>query len=466
MADLRKIMKIAILDSNHSDRQTYGIYLKKRGFESVFGDADQETLESLKKESPEYLLFKVRYFNDSELTYLKHINQALSATKVIVLSESRDYELAKKTLSHGAHDVLMPLFKSEDIIFSIEKAESRGGKSLTHQLAKNESPKNSHSFFGIVSDSNEMKKIFSTIEKIAVYKTTCLITGESGTGKELVAKAIHVNSEREKGPFITINCGAIPETLLESELFGHAKGSFTGANVDKKGLFEEASGGTLFLDEIGELPLLLQVKLLRVLQEQEIRRVGDVSARKIDVRIVTATHRDLIKEMEQGRFREDLFYRLNVMPIHLPALRERREDIPLLVEYFMTLMAAKLAEAPTSVSKEALKILIDYHWPGNIRELQNTIERASLLAGQEKIESKHLPQHLLEVEKPLKANHIQLKLEKDEMSIKKVSRYIEEELIKRALQHCDGNRTQAAKHLEISHRALLYKIKEYELSEY
>jgi two-component system response regulator AtoC len=289
-----------------------------------------------------------------------------------------------------------------------------------------------------------------------------LITGESGTGKELVARALHYNGDRSQNPFIPINCGAIPENLLESELFGHVKGAFTDAIRTKKGLFEEADGGTLLLDEIGELPSQLQVKLLRVLQEGEIRRIGESKSIKTDVRIVAATVKDLSKEVNEGRFREDLFYRLNVLPIHIPPLRERKEDIPLLIHHFIKKYNQSMNKSITDVDHSVLEILMNYKWYGNVRELENTIERAIVLADKDHIELENLPHEIQDFKE-----EIQLEPSLDEeYSIKKASKALEISLIRKALKKTKGNHTHAAKLLEISHRALLYKIKEYGIIEH
>jgi two-component system response regulator AtoC len=257
---------------------------------------------------------------------------------------------------------------------------------------------------------------------------------------------------------VPINCGAIPENLLESELFGHKKGAFTDATADRKGLFEEAHGGTLFLDEIGELPLALQVKLLRVLQEESIRRLGDARDVKVDVRIIAATHRDLAAEAKAGRFREDLFYRINVLPIAIPPLRARREDINLLIDHFLAKNNARLGTQIRGLTSEARKLLLDYSWPGNVRELENTIERAMVLADADMLDAGDLPERVREALDP-----VQVQLASGELSIKKTTAAIEEILIRRALTKTKGNRTRAAEILEISHRALLYKIKDYKI---
>ncbi|MEP7125931.1 MAG: sigma 54-interacting transcriptional regulator, partial [Byssovorax sp.] len=313
-------------------------------------------------------------------------------------------------------------------------------------------------FEDILAKSPQMTAIFKTITKIAEYKTTALITGESGVGKELIARALHSKSSRRGGPFVAVNCGAIPEPLLESELFGYRRGAFTDAVADRAGLFEQANGGTLLLDEVGELPLSLQVKLLRVLQEETIRRLGDNKDLKIDVRILAATHRDLAAETKAGRFREDLYYRINVLPIHVPPLRERREDIPILLDHFLARNNARFNTQIRGIDAEARRLLLEYAWPGNVREMENTIERAMVLTERESLSAEDLPERVRESRDP-----IQMHLKSGEMSIKKTSRIIEEILIRRALTKTKGNRTRAAEVLEISHRALLYKIKDYHI---
>jgi two-component system response regulator AtoC len=313
-----------------------------------------------------------------------------------------------------------------------------------------------HTFQSILAKSAPMKEVFRTIAKVADFKTTVLVNGESGVGKELVARAIHDRSPRKHKPFVAINCGAIPENLLESELFGHKKGAFTDASSDRRGLFEEASGGTLFLDEIGELPLLLQVKLLRVLQEETIRRLGDSKDIKVDVRVIAATHRDLAADAKAGRFREDLFYRIHVLSLPIPPLRDRREDIPVLVDHFLARNNERLGTKLRGLSSEAQRLLLEYGWPGNVRELENTIERAMVLAEGDCIELHDLPERLRQALDP-----VQVQLASGELSIKKTVAAVEQILIRRALVKTKGNRTRAAELLEISHRALLYKLKDY-----
>jgi two-component system response regulator AtoC len=314
-----------------------------------------------------------------------------------------------------------------------------------------------------------MLALAGAIRKGAPFKATVLVLGESGTGKELIARALHELSPRAEGPFVAVNCGAIPAGLMESELLGHCKGAFTDALRDRVGLLEQASGGTLFLDEIAELPLALQVKMLRVLQDALVRRLGDAEERPVDVRLVAATARDLEAEVAAGRFREDLFHRINVVALRVPPLRERTGDIPLLVDYFLGRINLRLGLGIGGVSPDALRVLVAYGWPGNVRELENTVERAAVMCEAGTIDLPSLPERVLRG-KPGKlgvstggpaswAPH-----GAEDLSIKRTARRAEEELIRRALIRTGGNRTRAAELLEISHRALLYKIKEYGVS--
>lgn len=315
-------------------------------------------------------------------------------------------------------------------------------------------------FDGFFGTSSAMSELGGVLKKIVNFKTTVLIVGESGTGKELIAKCIHKNSPRKEKQFIAINCGAIPEHLIESELFGHKKGAFTDATKDKRGLFEEASGGTIFLDEIGELPFHLQAKLLRVLQESKIRPVGSEGDIPIDVRVVAATLRNLEQDTIDGRFRDDLFYRLNVVQVELPALRNRVDDIQEMVNFLINKISSRLKLPKPRMSKKALEAVKSYNWPGNIRELENYLERAIILSDGLMIELEHLPEKVLNK----KSRYILPEISTSEsLSIKEHTRYIEKYLIEKALEKTSGNKTHAAKLLEISHRALLYKLKEYEL---
>jgi two-component system response regulator AtoC len=394
------------------------------------------------------------------MEFLREVQKMGVDATVIMMSAYGTIDTAIEAMKLGAYDYISKPFKPDEIILTLKKAEERERLRKENELLRKEVQKE-YSFKNIVSKNEKMLNIFEVIKKVAPYKSTILITGESGTGKELIARALHYSSDRSKSPFIPVNCGAIPENLLESELFGHVKGAFTDAIRTKKGLFEEADGGTLFLDEIGELPSQLQVKLLRVLQDGEIRRVGDSKSIQIDVRIIAATAKDLTKEVNENRFREDLFYRLNVLPIHIPPLRERKEDIPLLVPHFINKYSESMNKNVVGITSKALDVLMNYKWYGNVRELENTIERAIVLTDRENIEFENLPIEIQNFQ-----DQIQLTpLAEEEYSIKKGSIFLEMNLIKKALKKTKGNHTHAARLLEISHRALLYKIKEYGIAE-
>jgi two-component system response regulator AtoC len=322
----------------------------------------------------------------------------------------------------------------------------------------------------MIGDSAPMKALAGSIRKVAPHKATVLVQGESGTGKELIARAVHDQSPRAGGPFVAVNCGAIPAGLMESELFGHTKGAFTDALRDRIGLLEQSSGGTLFLDEVGELPAELQVKLLRALQEERVRRLGDADDRPIDLRLVAATARDLEAEIAAGRFREDLYHRINVVALRVPPLRDRTGDIPLLAAHFVTRVNQRSRLAITGLSREAMRLLHAYAWPGNVRELENTIERAAVMCEGPEIDAASLPDRILNGRNgfgptaapgPTPAGPGEAFAD---LSIKRASRRVEEELIRQALARTGGNRTHAAELLDISHRALLYKIKEYGVS--
>ncbi len=452
--------RILIVDDEESFRHMLSVILIKEGYEVEASSNGEEGLQKAAASPFDHILCDIRMPHMDGLEFLKEIKKTGLEVTVIMMSAYGTMDTAIEAMKLGAYDYISKPFKPDEIILILRKAEEREQLRKENQLLRKEVGKE-YSFENIVSKNEQMQKIFDVIRKVSQYKSTVLITGESGTGKELVARALHYNSDRSKNPFIAINCGAIPENLLESELFGHAKGAFTDAIRTKKGLFEEADGGTLFLDEIGELPVQLQVKLLRVLQDGEIRRIGESKPIQIDVRIVAATVKDLSKEVNEGRFREDLFYRLNVLPIHIPPLRERKEDIPLLTRHFIAKYNKAMNKNVADIDHRVLQILVNYKWYGNVRELENTVERAIVLSEKNNIELENLPtevQHFKE-EFPVES------LPDEEYSIKKTSKVLEINLIKKALNKTKGNHTHAAKLLEISHRALLYKIKEYGIVE-
>jgi two-component system response regulator AtoC len=451
--------RVLVVDDEENLRLVLRTLLRRNGYEVENAASGEEALGLVDSFGPDFILTDVRMPKMGGLDLLATLKAKGNEATVIVMSAYGNTDLAIEAIKSGAYDYVQKPFKPDEVVLALRKAEERESLRRENRALREEIRKE-HKFEDILAKSAKMQEIFRTIAKIAEYKTTVLVTGESGVGKELVARAIHRRSSRRGGPFVPVNCGAIPENLLESELFGHKKGAFTDAIADRRGLFEEATGGTLFLDEIGELPLGLQVKLLRVLEDERIRRVGDTRDIKVDVRIITATHRDLQAETKAGRFREDLFYRLNVLPIHAPPLRERKDDIPLLIDHFITRNNTRLGTHIRGLDTETRRLLYEYSWPGNVRELENTIERAMVLAEGDVLVAQDLPERIREARDP-----VQMQLASGELSVKKTMRVIEEILIRRALQKTKGNRTRAAEILEISHRALLYKIKDYQITD-
>ena len=449
-----------VVDDEESLRHMLTVLLKREGYAPTSVSSADAALAELARRSFDFVLSDLRMPGLSGIELLDAIHAREIDTTVILMSAFGTTDVALEAMKHGAYDYVQKPFRPDEIVLVLKKAEERlrlhrENLSLKQALAERRRDDGS-ALSKLVGESAKMAELGRTIRKVAEYKTTVLVTGESGTGKELVARALHDASPRKDGPFVAVNCGAIPEPLLESELFGHKKGAFTDASRDKHGLFMEASGGTLFLDEIGEMPIGPQVRLLRVLQEQQVRPVGSNEDETVDVRVIAATTRDLAADVKEGRFREDLFYRLNVIHLVIPPLRDRREDLVRLVEHFLARTNAKLGTKIRSVAPDAMKLMSAYPWPGNIRELENTIERSVVLCDGDVLTADGLPERLLQ-----NRDAVREVLSSGELSIKKTVRIIEEELIRRALEATQGNRTNAAKKLEISHRALLYKMKEY-----
>jgi two-component system, NtrC family, response regulator AtoC len=454
------LKRVLVVDDEESLRHMLVVLLKREGYEPTAVPSGESALAELAQQPYDVVISDVRMPKLGGLELVDEVHKRNIPTTVILMTAFGSVDVAVEAMKRGAYDYISKPFRPDEIVLVLKKAEERErlfreNAALKQQLAARSSDE-PRAPGGIIARGQRMHEILRTVRKIAEYKTTVMITGESGTGKELIARALHELSPRASQPFVAVNCGAIPATLIESELFGHKKGSFTDAIRDKRGLFVEASSGTLFLDEIGELPLGLQVKLLRVLQEQTVRPIGAALDEEVDVRVVAATVRDLAADVRDGRFREDLFYRLNVIAVHLPPLRERRDDIPALVEHFVRRTNGRLGMNVQGASSDAMKLLMDHAWPGNVRELENTIERAMVLSDGPRIEVEGLPERVRETR-----DRIRQTLQSGELSIKKTTRIIEEELIRKALRETGGNRTNAAKILEISHRALLYKIKEY-----
>jgi two-component system response regulator AtoC len=451
---------ILVVDDELNMRHMLQIMLTKAGYMAETALDGAEALGKMDQNEFDCVLCDLRMPKMDGMTFLKKAREKHPEQTFIMMSAYGNIDDALEAMKLGAYDYISKPFKRDEVLLTLKKAEEREklkaeNLSLQNKIKRIEQR---YSFGNIIARSEAMRHVFDLVSKVADHKTTVLIMGESGTGKDLIARAIHHNGNRASRLMVSINCGGIPESLLESELFGYKRGAFTDAVKDKPGRFDEADGGTLFLDEIGELPLSLQVKLLRVLQEGEITPLGGVGSKKIDVRVIAATSKDLAKEVEAGKFREDLFYRIHVMTINLPPLRERRGDIPLLVGYFIDMFNKKLNKDIEALSSEAMPILMGYQWPGNIRELENVIERAVLLAKGRWIAPEDLPPAITSDQGLASAM-----VPDGTLSLKKASKIIEEDLIKKALELTGGNRTQAAKILEISRPKLISKIKAYQL---
>ena len=444
---------ILIIDDEENLRHMLSVMLTRQGYLADTAANGVEGLERLESAMYDFVLCDLRMPEMDGKALLTRALEVRIASPFIMMSAYGTVDTAVECMKMGAYDFISKPFKKDEIVMVLRKAEERERlKSENRRLRELVAGKDD--FCGIRSRNPAMQEIFSQIRRIADLKTTALILGESGTGKELVACAIHTCGNRAKKPFVAVNCGAIPENLLESELFGHVRGAFTDASGDKTGLFDQADTGTLFLDEIGEMPPALQVKLLRVLQEEEIRPVGAAASRKVNVRVVSATSRDLEADVRSGRFREDLYFRLNVFSISLPPLRERIEDIPLLAEHFTAKYKAFDNAAPIRITPDAMRRLLAYDWPGNIRELENVIERATILC-LDAVTAECLPSRVGG------ATGTGAHPEDENLSIKKAEGALERDLIRKALAKTGGNRTRAAKILEISLRSLLYKLKDY-----
>ena len=456
-------LSILVVDDDSTLRSALTLNLGAAGYLVQGAGSGAEATRLLSQRSFNIVLCDLKLPDTDGMAFTRKSLEIAPDTVILLMTGYRGAELNMEAIRCGAYGYILKPFDIEELVLTLRKIEER--EQLRAQVSELRSEiAQQYNFANFISQSPEMKRIFDTVKRLANFNTTILITGESGTGKELLARAIHHNSPRRDKPFVAINCGAIPANLVESELFGHRKGSFTDAIRDKRGLFEEAHGGTIFLDEVGELPLHLQVKLLRVLQEQQIRRVGDEQNIDVDVRVLAATLRDLEADVKVGRFRDDLFYRLNVVSIKLPALRERPEDIPLLVEHFLSKLSRKLGISITQIETDALRLLIRHHWRGNVRELENCIERAMVLTDGDRINSEALPEHVKGSAHELHGAEGSAAQPALSLSIKERTRSLEIDLIQRVLEKTGGNRTRAAKILEISHRALLYKLKEYGLA--
>ena len=446
---------ILVVDDEESMREFLTIMLHREGYavDAAFDGA--QAVARLKDKSYDLVISDIKMPRLDGFGVLDYITESCPETAIIMITAFSTAQQAVDAMKKGAYDYITKPFNNEEIRLVVKNALERKELRRENLELKRELGQR-YSFDNLIGKSRAMQQVYHFIEKVADSKANVLVTGESGTGKELVAKAIHYNSRRKDQPFVPINCGAIPENLLESELFGHEKGSFTGASQQKPGLFEVADGGTVFLDEVAELPLMMQVKLLRVLQGQEFRRVGGTRDMKVDVRLVAATNKNLETLVAEEKFREDLYYRLNVIHVNLPPLKERREDIPLLVEHFLRKMSGnKLPKVPDTFMRR----LLDYHWPGNIRELENTIERSLVLGSDGQLSEDGLPRHI--GGPPATAGAVLEELPEDGLDLDAYLGSIEQDILLKALDRCGGVRKKAAELLCISFRSIRYRLAKY-----
>jgi DNA-binding NtrC family response regulator len=460
---MSEAIRILVVDDEVNLRKLLGALLRREGY-AVRQAADGiEALERFSAEPFSAVITDLRMPNLDGMGLLRALLERDPQLPVIVITAHGTVDTAVEALKIGAFDFITKPYDKDELTRVVAKAVRT--RELADQAPR--SPAGDKGRFGLIGAAPAMQTVFNIVGKVAATPSTVLITGESGTGKELIAKALHAHSDRADKPFIRVNCAAIPDTLIESELFGYEKGAFTGAVTTKPGRFELADQGTLFLDEIGEISTEMQVKLLRAIQESEFERVGGITTRRVQVRLVTATNRDLAQQVKEGRFRDDLYYRLNVVPIHLPPLRERREDIPTLVDHILERYAVRLGRTIDGVSEGALEVLLSYRWPGNIRELENVLERTLLFCEGPRIEAEDLPAELRNASNDPRMSvaipPVGVTGLKD--AVKLTTQRLEREMIERALDATGGNVTRAARTLEISRKSLQTKMKELGLRE-
>jgi len=463
MATFRTVL---VADDEASIRHVLSLVLSEHGYEVRAVADGEEAMKELAAREYDVVISDVRMPKLDGLALLKAAMASHPDLTFLVMSAYGSKDQALEAVAAGAYDFIQKPFKPEEIVFVLKKAEERQRLVRENRRLRGQA-ETASPLDRLLGSSEPMAALKRQLARVAPVSTTVLIAGESGTGKELVARAIHELSPRAQEPFITVNCGAIPAGLIESELFGHARGAFTDARQARRGLFSEADGGTIFLDEVGELPMAAQVKLLRVLQEGEVRPVGESRAEKVDVRVVAATLRDLARLVEKGEFREDLYFRLNVVPLRVPPLRERKDDVLALAAHFLARFNREFNREPQveAFSAEAQGLLTAYSWPGNVRELENAVERAVLLADGRVVLPENLPEKVWTARAaPSASAPAGLELpapEAMQFSLKRAMSALEERFIRAALRRTRGNRTRAAELLEISHRALLYKLKDY-----
>lgn len=447
--------RILIIDDDASLRRVLEYNLDEEGYDVFAAASGEDGMRLFEERQPALVVTDLKMPGMSGFDVLRQVKERSPDVLVIVITAFGAVETAVEAMRAGAYDYITKPFNREALKLTVRKALAYTGLSNENRRLKEELAER-FDFRNIVGISDKMQGIFDIVRRVADTEATVLITGESGTGKELVAKALHSLSSRRNGPFVPVNCAAIPRDLLESELFGHLKGAFTGAVKDRAGKFQMADGGTLFLDEVGELPVDLQAKLLRALQEREVSPVGGEVPQKVDVRVLAATNAELDKAIEEGRFREDLYYRLAVIPIHLPALRERREDIPLLVRHF----AARHGGEQVRFNDRVLQILREFSWPGNVRELENTVERLLILRRGDVIEPEDLPAQIGR-KRPAVAGTKVLNLPDEGYSLEDLER----EAVMEALERTNWNQTAAARFLRIPRHTLLYRMEKYHITQ-
>ena len=454
--------KILVADDEQSMREFLDIMLKKEEYKVSLASNGEEVVKLIDNDLFDLVLLDIRMPKLDGISALKKIKAIAPETIVIMITAYASADTAIKAMKEGAYDYITKPFKIEEIKLIIKNALEKKNLQKENILLK-QVVRDRYHFGNIIGQSPKMVVLYDLLEKVSPTKTNILITGESGTGKELVAKAIHYNSPRKEKPFVTLNCGAIPESLIESELFGHMKGAFTDAIATKKGLFEVADEGTIFLDEISELPLLMQVKLLRVLQDKEFKRVGGTEDIRVDVRIISATNINLEEGVKEKRFREDLFYRLNVIQIKLPPLRDRKEDVQILANHFLKKYSEELNKNILKTSPEALQILLNYEYPGNVRELQNIIERAVALESNQELTAHNLSSYLNE-QPLLRKGPIDIEIPNEGIDLEKMVEDLERTLLLKALDKTKGIKKKAAELLHINFRSMRYRLEKYGLN--
>lgn len=445
--------RILIVDDEVSVRESLRFILKDQ-YKILLAETAREALTLFEREGPHLILLDIILPEMDGIAVLKRIRELDTTIPIIMLTATRMVKTAVEAMKLGATDYLSKPFDIEELKLVIEKAITTKDLEQEVKFLRSEITRR-YSFKSIIGKSREMQEVYAKIEQIADTRTSVLITGESGTGKELVARALHFNSSRKEKPFITINCAALPESLIESELFGHERGAFTDAQVRKMGQFELADNGTLFMDEVADLSHTTQAKLLRVLQEKEFTRVGGTRMIRVDVRVITATNKNLHEALKQGNFREDLYYRINVVPIHLPPLRDRKEDLPLLINHFLTKKAEEEGHPPKEISPEAVGLMMNYDWPGNVRELQNIIEQVVTLCSNSVIHSEDLPDFF---RKQIKSTTLKEQALSGKISFEHAVTEFERDIIIEALKKTRYIQTHAADLLGISRRILKYKM--------